>query len=466
MDIKRIPLITRQLAILLAPILFLNSCFLDFLFNPNKCAAPMFLPEPGFFMLPQEVTLKSSTEGAKIYYTTDGSNPDESSNLYTGSILVDKSTVIKAVAIKKGYSPSDISTGEYNIYDVTIKEASSGIGYDELSLAVTPDSSVHILCSYKDASNRYLRYVTNEDGTYSDSPLTSVQDTGYMYPSLARDTQGNLYECFYDRVADGINYFKKQSGGSWPADFNSYIATGFTDVSGTDISADNEGNIHVIFTDHDGSGNYNVWYYKNTGGNWDSGTNLTTTSPLDQLTFKWDGNSLSTDINGSVHIFGISEYPYSHLIYVTNRDGSWSYKLCDNTNGFVGYYDIAVDRDNLPHASYSTDNNYAINYINYDQTNDSLISQAIDTGDSGGNGYYNSIVVDDEGNVHISCTTGGYAGIKYITNISGNWETYIIDNDSSVSATAIGLIKGKFPVIAYSVNGYNNNKIKVANITW
>ncbi|GEM_PF-5190561 len=463
MDIKR----TCHFLLLFFGIILLSGCpLVGSLFNVEKCKAPRFLPEPGFFMFPQEVTLKSDTEGAVIYYTTDGSEPNENSNMYTQSILVDKSTVIKAIAVKKDYSPSDVSVGEYNIYRVNIEEASSVFGYDELSLAVATDDTLHILCSYKDSSYRYLHYVTNEGGTYSDSQLTSVQDTGYMYPSLAMDTVGNLFGCFYDRVADGINYFKKQPGGSWPADYNSYIATGFIDVTGTDISVDGEGNIHVIFTDHDVSGNYNVWYYKNTGGSWDSGLNLSTTDPLNQLTFGWDGNSLSTDINGAVHIFGVSEYPYSYLIYVTNKSGSWSYDLLNNSGGFVGYYDIATDIDSFPHISYSTDGNYALNYIGYDTASNSLKLQVVDAGSSGGNGYYNSIVVDDSGFVHISCTTGGYGGIKYVTNISGEWKTYVIDSDSTISATAIGLIGGKYPVIVYSVNGYNNNKIKVARITW
>lgn len=55
---------------------------------------------------PQTVTLTCATPGAQIYYTTDGSEPDASSNLYTGPFEITATTTITARAMKDDMLPS------------------------------------------------------------------------------------------------------------------------------------------------------------------------------------------------------------------------------------------------------------------------------------------------------------------------------------------------------------------------
>lgn len=57
----------------------------------------------------RKINLSTSTSGATIYYTTDGSNPTTKSTRYTGLITVKKNTKIKAIAVK-GSSYSDVMT--------------------------------------------------------------------------------------------------------------------------------------------------------------------------------------------------------------------------------------------------------------------------------------------------------------------------------------------------------------------
>ena len=58
-------------------------------------------------------TITCSTEGATIYYTTNGSNPTTSSTVYTGPIPVSGDVTIKARAYLTGLSASAIATATY-----------------------------------------------------------------------------------------------------------------------------------------------------------------------------------------------------------------------------------------------------------------------------------------------------------------------------------------------------------------
>ncbi len=56
-----------------------------------------------------EVTLETATEGATIYYTTDGSTPTDKSQKYEGPFTVADDTTIKAIAVKPGYIDSYVT---------------------------------------------------------------------------------------------------------------------------------------------------------------------------------------------------------------------------------------------------------------------------------------------------------------------------------------------------------------------
>jgi alpha-tubulin suppressor-like RCC1 family protein len=76
--------------------------------------APMFKPAAAGFGSMTYVTL-TDTGASSIYYTTDGSVPTASSNLYSAPILVGRSLVLNAVGYS-GSSASTVTTGTYNVY--------------------------------------------------------------------------------------------------------------------------------------------------------------------------------------------------------------------------------------------------------------------------------------------------------------------------------------------------------------
>lgn len=77
------------------------------------CLTPTASPAAGIYNSVQSVTLSCGTTGATIHYTTDGSTPNSSSPVYSSAINVSTSMTIKAIAIKSGYTDSDVLTAEY-----------------------------------------------------------------------------------------------------------------------------------------------------------------------------------------------------------------------------------------------------------------------------------------------------------------------------------------------------------------
>ena len=78
------------------------------------CETPTFSPAAGTFFGEQEITLATSTAGASIYYTTDGTTPSSSNGtLYDDPFSIDETTTIKAIAVKAGASDSEVAEATY-----------------------------------------------------------------------------------------------------------------------------------------------------------------------------------------------------------------------------------------------------------------------------------------------------------------------------------------------------------------
>ncbi len=82
----------------------------------KKVATPTFSPVPGTFSTSQLVTISSGTDGASIYYTTNGEAPSESGTRYSEPIPVTQTTTIKAIGIlPDDWVDSDVATGTYTL---------------------------------------------------------------------------------------------------------------------------------------------------------------------------------------------------------------------------------------------------------------------------------------------------------------------------------------------------------------
>lgn len=84
--------------------------------SPSIVANPTFSPAEGTYSGTQSVTITTSTAGASIRYTTDGTTPTSTvGTIYSGAVSINATTTLKAIAYKTGMSDSNVTSGLYTI---------------------------------------------------------------------------------------------------------------------------------------------------------------------------------------------------------------------------------------------------------------------------------------------------------------------------------------------------------------
>lgn len=78
-----------------------------------QCDTPIFSKAGGAYADSFSLSITCGTTDALIYYTTDSSEPSESDTLYSVTIVISESCIIKAIAYKDGWSPSEITSADY-----------------------------------------------------------------------------------------------------------------------------------------------------------------------------------------------------------------------------------------------------------------------------------------------------------------------------------------------------------------
>ena len=82
----------------------------------NPVGTPTFNPAAGTYSSAQSVTISTTSSGASIRYTTDGSTPSETAGtLYSGPVTVSTSETLKAIAYESGFTDSSVASASYSI---------------------------------------------------------------------------------------------------------------------------------------------------------------------------------------------------------------------------------------------------------------------------------------------------------------------------------------------------------------
>lgn len=131
-----------------------------------KVATPSLSPEGGLYTTPKLVTASTTTAGATLRYTTDGSDPVAGSAEYLGPLSVSTTTTLRLAGFKPGWETSEIAAAAYS-FDYGTLEAPRFSPLPELYV-----DSVHVTISAEPGAT--VRYTT--DG--SDPTLSSALYTG------------------------------------------------------------------------------------------------------------------------------------------------------------------------------------------------------------------------------------------------------------------------------------------------
>ena len=148
-----------------------NSTITTETYTILAAAGPVFSPSSGTYSATQTVTLGTSTSGASIRYTTDGSAPSEAAGtLYGGPLTVSANTTVNAIAYKSGLADSPVTSAAYVI---TLPVAAPT--FNPAPGTYSSSQAVALACATAGASIRYTTdgsTPTETVGTRYTAPLT------------------------------------------------------------------------------------------------------------------------------------------------------------------------------------------------------------------------------------------------------------------------------------------------------
>ncbi|HPG38862.1 MAG TPA: chitobiase/beta-hexosaminidase C-terminal domain-containing protein [bacterium] len=125
------------------------SVLLLFLFVQIAAAAQVgdtkFNVDRGYFSAPFQLVITTATAGASIYYTLDGSAPSAGhGTLYTKPVSINKTTIVRVIAVMNGMEPSDVDTQTFIFPDDIVNQPGNPAGfpavwYTDLGSAIAAD---------------------------------------------------------------------------------------------------------------------------------------------------------------------------------------------------------------------------------------------------------------------------------------------------------------------------------------
>jgi uncharacterized protein len=119
------------------------------------------------------VTLSTTTANGDIFYTTDGSDPTDSSMKYTAPIQITEDTVSKAVVKAEDGTLSEVTTYEYTITDSLEIHDLQGEGHTSPFAGETVEGIKGIVtCAFQSGCSYYY-HIQIPDKLADNDPNTS-----------------------------------------------------------------------------------------------------------------------------------------------------------------------------------------------------------------------------------------------------------------------------------------------------
>ncbi|MGA1465260.1 MAG: chitobiase/beta-hexosaminidase C-terminal domain-containing protein, partial [Balneolaceae bacterium] len=129
---------------------------------------PMIFPESGTYVDVVEISMSTQTDGASIWYTTDGSTPTPNANsqLYTEAFSITESATVKAIAGGEGFATSEVTEAEYEVLitaEAPLFSSVAGTYADSVEIALsseTPGVSIYYTTDGEDPSTGSTLYTS------------------------------------------------------------------------------------------------------------------------------------------------------------------------------------------------------------------------------------------------------------------------------------------------------------------
>lgn len=160
----------------------------------NRVPEPKIELSESISVEPVMVTLSGQEEGSKLYYTLDGSEPDENAPFYTEPLILDESTELAVKAFKEGKEPSFTKNEFIDIY--SNKKNGLNYSYYEGEWQKLPDfSTVQIKSKGRVNSVEDLESIKQREdywGVVFEGFIEIKKDGKYIF-SIASDDGTRLY---------------------------------------------------------------------------------------------------------------------------------------------------------------------------------------------------------------------------------------------------------------------------------
>ena len=323
----------------------------------HKPAAPTFSPAAGLVVSGTQVALACLTDGATIYYTTNGSTPTTTSSVYSSAITVTENMTIKAIAVKNEVS-SDVAEAAYTI--------ALPVETPTFSPAAGTYSSVQSVTISTGTADATIYYSYDNESWTAYTAALSIGETKTVYAKAEKD---GMAPSAVASAEFTINIPSITFGEDSPKNLTYEAQTydvAFTSeyTSGTlaAVLCDSEGNtttydwfsaaivggaVRVTLSKNEDTVNSRTAYFKVTADNATSAVFAVVQAKFvadyATLPFEWAGGTKSAlDAVTGVSIDGLgSDYADSNAPYRVKMDGVGDYILI-KTDGQPGVVSVGV----------------------------------------------------------------------------------------------------------------------------
>ncbi len=121
-------------------------------------AAPRFSPGAGSYTSAQNVTITTTSGGASIRYTTDGSTPSATvGTVYSSPVSIASTATLKAVAYQSGQSDSTVTSGTYSLSGGTPINAE----FETMTVNASSGDAINVVADAATSGGQWHKYSAN-----------------------------------------------------------------------------------------------------------------------------------------------------------------------------------------------------------------------------------------------------------------------------------------------------------------